>query len=132
MKEAYDFDPKDPMFGLSRDDMRGPKMSPPRHAAPAGRRGALTMAQVLPGLGRRAMAAAHGGGTLNCGWAGVGEIVTLDPAQINQVLQFQIASNVLQRPDAHRRRTGRPGRSGRKLGSVRRRHRVHLQAASRA
>ena len=31
---------------------------------------------------------------MTCGWAGTGEIVTLDPAQINQVLQFQIASNI--------------------------------------
>lgn len=36
-----------------------------------------------------------GGGELTCGWAGTAEIVTLDPAQINQVLQFQITSNVL-------------------------------------
>ncbi|MGH6904513.1 MAG: ABC transporter substrate-binding protein, partial [Geminicoccaceae bacterium] len=35
------------------------------------------------------------GGELGCGWSGVGEIRTLDPAQINQVLQFQISSNVL-------------------------------------
>jgi peptide/nickel transport system substrate-binding protein len=35
------------------------------------------------------------GGELAGGWAGTAEIVTLDPAQINQVLQFQIASNVL-------------------------------------
>jgi len=34
------------------------------------------------------------GGELNCAWSGVGEIVTLDPAQIGQVLQFQISSNI--------------------------------------
>jgi ABC-type transport system substrate-binding protein len=32
---------------------------------------------------------------MTAGWAGTAEITTLDPAQINQVLQFQIASNVL-------------------------------------
>jgi ABC-type transport system substrate-binding protein len=36
-----------------------------------------------------------GGGELVAGWAGTPEITTLDPAQINQVLQFQIASMVL-------------------------------------
>ena len=57
--------------------------------------GALSLSQVLPGLRpKTAMAAAHAGGELNCAWAGVGEIVTLDPAQIGQVLQFQIASNI--------------------------------------
>ncbi len=35
-------------------------------------------------------ACAAAGGELVCGWAGTNEIVTLDPAQINQVLQFQI------------------------------------------
>jgi peptide/nickel transport system substrate-binding protein len=39
--------------------------------------------------------AAPMGGELQAGWAGTGEIRTLDPAQINQVLEFQIASNVL-------------------------------------
>ena len=32
---------------------------------------------------------------MTAGWAGTAEITTLDPAQINQVLQFQISSNVL-------------------------------------
>jgi ABC-type transport system substrate-binding protein len=40
------------------------------------------------------MAQGKMGGELKCAWAGVGEIVTLDPAQIGQVLQFQIASNI--------------------------------------
>jgi len=32
---------------------------------------------------------------LTAGWAGTPEVTTLDPAQMNQVLQFQITSNVL-------------------------------------
>jgi len=54
----------------------------------------LTTAHLLPQAQRRAIAQ-ETGGTLNAGWSGVGEITTLDPAQINQVLQFQIASNVM-------------------------------------
>jgi peptide/nickel transport system substrate-binding protein len=56
--------------------------------------GLLTAWHLMPGTGIR-QAKAAGGGTLNAGWSGVGEIRTLDPAQINQVLQFQITSNVL-------------------------------------
>lgn len=96
LKAAYDFDPRDPLFSLTRDDMRGPQMSRRATLRLLAAAGTLTMAQVIPGLSvHPAMAAAHGGGELRCAWSGVGEIVTLDPAQINQVLQFQIASNVL-------------------------------------
>ncbi|VAW14123.1 ABC transporter, substrate-binding protein (cluster 5, nickel/peptides/opines) [hydrothermal vent metagenome] len=96
LAEAYDFDPRDPLFGLSKDDMSGPKLkrrSVMRLMAAAGSLGALN---VLPfgSMVSQAMAS-ESGGTLTCGWAGVGQIVTLDPAQINQVVQFQIASNVL-------------------------------------
>jgi peptide/nickel transport system substrate-binding protein len=93
---AQDFDPRDPLFGLHRDEIDGdhlPRRTVLRLLAAAG---ALGAGQLLPGLGvADARAAAKPGGTLNCGWAGVGEIRTLDPAQINQVLEFQIASNVL-------------------------------------
>ena len=47
----------------------------------------------MPGAVPQARAAS--GGTLRAGWSGVGELRTIDPAQINQVLLFQIASNVL-------------------------------------
>ena len=58
--------------------------------------GTLTAAQLLPTpFTGTAHAAAKSGGTLTAGWAGVGEFRTLDPAQINQVLLFQIASNVM-------------------------------------
>ncbi len=96
LREAHDYDPRDPMFGLSRDDLRGNKISRRATLRLLAAGGALTMAHVLPGLRPQpAMAGGHGGGELRAAWGGVSEIVTLDPARINQVLQFQIASNVM-------------------------------------
>lgn len=96
LKEAHDFDPRDPLFGLNRTEMSGPKLSRRATLRLLAAGGALSMAHVLPGLRPTpAFAGGHGGGTLNCAWAGVAEITTLDPAQIGQVLQFQITSNVL-------------------------------------
>lgn len=95
MRDAYNYDPRDPLFGLTKDDLRGNKVSRRTTLRLLAAGGVLGLAQVLPGLRpTAAKAAAHGGGELNCAWAGVGEIVTLDPAQIGQVLQFQIASNI--------------------------------------
>lgn len=97
MDDAYDFDPRDPLFGLSRDKLSGPKMERRTVLRLLAAAGTLSAWHVMPGSGLVSKAAAQGagGGTLTAGWSGVGEIVTLDPAQINQVLQFQIASNVL-------------------------------------
>jgi ABC-type transport system substrate-binding protein len=93
--EAHDFDPRDPLFGLSREEMRGPKLSRRATLRLLAASGALTAAHLAPGPVGRAMAQGASGGALRCGWAGVAEITTLDPAQIGQVLQFQITSNVL-------------------------------------
>jgi len=96
MREAHDFDPRDPMYGLSRDDIRGDKISRRATLRLLAAGGTLSLAQVLPGLAPRpAHAGGHGGGELRAAWGGVSEIVTLDPARINQVLQFQVTSNVL-------------------------------------
>ncbi|MBS0126704.1 ABC transporter substrate-binding protein [Thetidibacter halocola] len=96
MRDAHDFDPRDPLFGLNRSELSGPKLSRRATLRLLAAGGALTMAHVLPGLRpTTAMAAAHGGGELRAIWSGVAEITTLDPARIDQVLQFQIASNVL-------------------------------------
>lgn len=96
LAEAYDFDPRDPLFGLSRAQMSGPKLSRRSTLRLMAAAGTLSLAQVVPGLSARpALAQGAAGGELRCAWSGVSEIVTLDPAQINQVLQFQIASNVL-------------------------------------
>lgn len=92
-KDAHDFDPRDPLFGLTRNEISGPDLTRRATLRLLAAGGALTMAHLLPGTTRQALAATTGG-ELRCGWSGVAEIVTLDPARINQVLQFQIASNV--------------------------------------
>jgi ABC-type transport system substrate-binding protein len=92
--EAHDFDPRDPMAGLSRHDLCGPVLDRRTVLRLLAASGALTAAHLIPRIGT-APARAQEGGTLRCGWSGVGEFRTLDPAQINQVLLFQIASNVL-------------------------------------
>ncbi|WP_374442005.1 ABC transporter substrate-binding protein [Stella sp.] len=91
--DAHDFDPKDPLAGLARHELSGPQMSRRTVLRLMAAAGTLTAAHLLP----RGPALAQGkaGGTLKCGWAGVGQITTLDPAKMNQVLQFQITSNVL-------------------------------------
>jgi len=92
--DAMDFDPRDPMFGLTQDEMSGPKLSRRAALRLFAAAGTLTAAHLLPGpVVPEARAAS--GGHLRCGWANIGEIVTLDPAKMNQVLQFQITSNVL-------------------------------------
>ena len=99
-KRAYDFDPKDPLFGLNKSELSGPKLSRRsvlRLIAASG--AALPLRSLFAAAGVTlpvvAKAAAQTGGELVAGWAGTAEITTLDPAQMNQVLQFQITSNVL-------------------------------------
>ncbi len=91
--DAHDFDANDPLFGLTRDEMSGPRLTRRATLRLLAAGGVLSMAQLLPAVTRQSYAATAGG-ELRCGWSGVAEIVTLDPAQINQVLQFQVASNV--------------------------------------
>lgn len=96
LRDAYHFDRRDPLFGLARADLSGPRLERRTVLRLMAAAGTLTAWHLLPGrAGGISTASAQSGGTLRCGWSGVGEIVTLDPAQINQVLQFQIASNVL-------------------------------------
>lgn len=96
LKDAHDYDPNDPLFGLNREEMSGPRLSRRATLRLLAAGGALSLGQVLPGLRpTAAFADGHAGGELRCAWAGVSEITTLDPAQIGQVLQFQITSNVL-------------------------------------
>jgi ABC-type transport system substrate-binding protein len=93
-EQAHDFDPRDPMVGLSARDLSGPVLGRRTVLRLLAASGALTAAHLLPGFGVTPASAATGG-TLHCGWSGVGEFRTIDPAQINQVLLFQISSNVL-------------------------------------
>lgn len=95
LAEAHDFDPRDPLFGLRRDELSGPRLSRRATLRLLAAGGALSAASLAPGGLTRALAQGKPGGTLTCAWAGVAEIVTLDPGQMTQVLQFQITSNVL-------------------------------------
>jgi len=94
LKDAYDFDPRDPLFGLSRAQLSGPRLERRAVLRLMAASGTLAAWHLVPS-GTRSALAQTSGGELRAGWSGVGEIRTLDPAQINQVLQFQIASNVL-------------------------------------
>ncbi len=95
LTHAHDFDPRDPLFGLDHRDLSGPKLERRTVLRLLAAAGALTASHLVPGVGVRSAAAAKSGGHLRCGWAGTAEIVTLDPARMNQVLQFQITSNAL-------------------------------------
>ncbi len=106
--EAHDFDAGDPLVGLTPKQLSGPRLSRRTLMRLMAAAGALTMVDVLAACAPQAAAPESGaegapavegatavsGGELTAGWAGTDEIRTLDPAQINQVLQFQIASNV--------------------------------------
>lgn len=93
LAHAHDFDVRDPLFGLHQHDLSGPRLERRTVLRLLAAAGALSTTQLLSSMAPRPAAAA--GGTLRAGWSGVGEFRTLDPAQINQVLLFQIASNVL-------------------------------------
>jgi len=120
LKWAYDFDAQDPLFGLSRSDLSGPKLSRRTVLRLLAAAGMLTAAELLIGCKPtpteepKAVATPEEKkdtptpeekptptpepekrGELVAGWCGTPEITTLDPAQINQVLQFQITSMVL-------------------------------------
>ena len=95
IEEAKQYDPEDPLFGLTVEDLSGPRLSRRTVLRLMAAAGVLSAIRFAPGLESVAYAQGASGGHLKAGWAGVGEIRTLDPAQINQVLEFQIASNVL-------------------------------------
>ena len=95
IETAYDFDPRDPLFGLSRAALSGPRLERRTVLRLMAAAGTLSIYQLLPGLGARPARAAKRGGHLRAAWASVSEILTLDPARINEVLEFQITSNVL-------------------------------------
>ena len=90
--DAHDFDPADPMFGLHRSELSGPAMGRRTVLRLLAASGLLTAAHLVT---RSSPVQAASGGHLRAAWTGSGEIATLDPARINQVLQFQIASQVL-------------------------------------
>lgn len=93
LEEATDFDPRDPMFGLDKAALSGPRLERRTVLRLLAASGLLTAAHLAfrsaPAL------AAKTGGHLKAGWATIAEITTLDPARINQVIQFQISSQIL-------------------------------------
>ena len=95
LEQAYDFDPRDPLFGLDRAALSGPRLERRAVLRLMAAAGTLTAAHLMTGVGVRPAMAAKRGGHLRAAWAGANEIVTLDPARMNQVLQFQITSNAL-------------------------------------
>ena len=56
--------------------------------------GTLTAMHLMPRAGMQ-QAHAASGGTLNCGWSGVSEFLTIDPAKMTGALLFQISSNII-------------------------------------
>jgi peptide/nickel transport system substrate-binding protein len=95
LKDAYDFDPRDPLFGLSKAKLSGPRLERRTVLRLMAAAGTLTAMHLVPGFAPRRAKAQAQGGTLNGGWGGLSQITTLDPARIDQVQQFQISSNVL-------------------------------------
>lgn len=95
LKDAFDFDPKDPLFGLNRNEMCGSSLNRRTVLRLMAAAGALTLGHLLPGVGASPARAAKRGGHLRAAWSGVDELITLDPARMNEVVQFQITSNVL-------------------------------------
>jgi peptide/nickel transport system substrate-binding protein len=95
LEQAYDFDPRDPLYGLSKAQLSGPRLERRTVLRLMAASGTLTAAHLLPGFAPREAMAQQRGGTLQAGWSGVSEIKTLDPARIDQVEEFQISSNVL-------------------------------------
>jgi len=93
--DAKQFDAGDPLFGLTVEELSGPRLSRRTVLRLMAAAGLLSTVRLAPGLRGLAYAQGASGGHLKAGWAGTGEITTLDPAQIDQVLEFQIASNVL-------------------------------------
>ncbi|MCB0083209.1 MAG: hypothetical protein KDE47_19845, partial [Caldilineaceae bacterium] len=96
---AYDYDRQDPLFGLRREELAGPKLGRRTVLRLLAAAGALSLTDILTACapavapagesstqaGTKEEAAASSGGEMTCGWGGTAEITTLDPAQINQV-----------------------------------------------
>ena len=75
LSDAYDFDPRDPLFGLSKDQLSGPSLSRRATLRLLAASGSLAAWHLMPGTSGKAIAQ-NRGGDLVAGWSGVGEIVT--------------------------------------------------------
>lgn len=110
--EAHNFDANDPLFGLTKAQLSGPKIGRRSVLRLMAAAGMLSITDLLVGCAAPSetggsaeadgatetaseSAAGASGGEMVAGWGGTAEVTTLDPAQIGQVLQFQVTSNVL-------------------------------------
>lgn len=93
LRWAVDFDPKDPRLGLNWEDLSSERITRRAVLRLAIAAGAL---RYLAPLLRPTPVLAQGapGGELKAAW-GVREFTNFDPAFVNQVVQFQVTSNVL-------------------------------------
>lgn len=93
LRWAVDFDPKDPRLGLNWEDLSSDRITRRALLRLAIAAGAL---RYLSPLLRPLPVFAQGqpGGELKAAW-GVREFTNFDPALVNQVVQFQVTSNVL-------------------------------------
>src|ERR687892_1967505 len=69
LRHAHDFDPRDPLFGLSRSELSGPRLDRRTTLRLLAAAGTLSAWHLAPGIGAR-RAAAQSGGELRAGWAG--------------------------------------------------------------
>lgn len=94
LRWAVDFDPEDPDLGLRWEDLSSDRISRRHFIRLAIASGTLYyLAPLLRPVRAYAQAGAPGG-ELKAAW-NVREFTNLDPAFINQVVQFQVTSNVL-------------------------------------
>ena len=94
LRWAADFDPEDPKLGLQWTDLSSDRISRRHFLRLAIATGALHYLMPLLRPTPAYAQAGTPGGELKAAW-GVREFTNLDPAFINQVVQFQITSNVL-------------------------------------
>ncbi len=64
LKDAFDFDPKDPLFGLNRNELCGSSLSRRAVLRLMAAAGTLTLGHLLPGVGASPARAANRGGHL--------------------------------------------------------------------
>ncbi len=104
LSDAYDFDPRDPLFGLTRQQLSGPKMERRTVLRLMAAAGTLTAWHLMPKVGGVGRAMAQGmGGTLTCGWSGVGEIVHPRPGADQSGAAVPDRLQRAEWPDPHRR-----------------------------
>ncbi|GIX48597.1 MAG: ABC transporter substrate-binding protein [Candidatus Tectimicrobiota bacterium] len=87
--DLWDFDPRDPMLGLTAAELSGPPMSRRAVLRLLAATGLLGLAASLP----PPLAAAGRGGHLKAGW-NLDQFAILDPAFINVTEQMQAAANI--------------------------------------